>query len=33
VMEDAGFIQLPLEWWHYDALPRDEVMRSYSIVE
>jgi D-alanyl-D-alanine dipeptidase len=26
VMEDAGFIQLPVEWWHYDALPKAEVM-------
>ncbi len=33
VMEDAGFIQLPIEWWHFDALPKDEVKKHYSIVE
>lgn len=33
VMEDAGFIQLPLEWWHFDALPKIEVKKNYSIVE
>jgi len=32
-MEDAGFIQLPLEWWHFDALPKTEVKMNYSIVE
>lgn len=25
VMDQAGFSQLPHEWWHYDALPGDEV--------
>jgi zinc D-Ala-D-Ala dipeptidase len=33
VMESAGFIQLPHEWWHYDALPREEVRARFSIVE
>jgi D-alanyl-D-alanine dipeptidase len=33
VMEDAGFIQLPVEWWHYDALPREKVMSEFEIVE
>lgn len=32
-MEDAGFIQLPLEWWHFDALPKAEVKKNYSIIE
>jgi D-alanyl-D-alanine dipeptidase len=32
-MEAAGFIQLPNEWWHYDALPKNEVRGSYRIVE
>ncbi len=32
-MEDAGFIQLPIEWWHFDALPKNEVKKQYSIVE
>ncbi len=33
VMEDAGFIQLPVEWWHYDALPKTELKSRYNIVE
>ncbi len=33
VMEQAGFVQLPIEWWHFDALPKDEVKKRYSIVE
>ncbi|MBK8574244.1 MAG: M15 family metallopeptidase [Elusimicrobia bacterium] len=33
VMETAGFRQLPLEWWHFDALPKEEVKARYSIVE
>jgi len=32
VMEDAGFIQLPIEWWHYDALPRDQVVGHFPLV-
>ena len=32
-MEDAGFLQLPDEWWHFDALPADEVRARYRIVE
>jgi zinc D-Ala-D-Ala dipeptidase len=32
-MEAAGFIQLPVEWWHYDALPKNEVRGRYKIVE
>jgi D-alanyl-D-alanine dipeptidase len=33
VMEDAGFIQLPVEWWHYDALPKAKVMSEFKIIE
>ena len=33
VMEDAGFIQLPHEWWHYDALPGAEVRAKYQRCE
>ena len=33
VMEGAGFIQLPLEWWHYDALPKTELKSRFRIVE
>ena len=32
-MTKAGFIQLPVEWWHYDALTRLEIQGSYKIVE
>lgn len=32
-MELAGFIQLPHEWWHYNALERDRVLGQYPIVE
>jgi D-alanyl-D-alanine dipeptidase len=32
-MEKAGFIQLPHEWWHFDALPKQEVRSRYQIVE
>lgn len=33
VMLKAGFIQLPIEWWHYDALPKEQVKAHYKIVE
>lgn len=33
VMERAGFRQLPHEWWHYDALPPEEVRARYQRVE
>jgi D-alanyl-D-alanine dipeptidase len=33
IMSEAGFIQLPIEWWHYDALPKLEVKAHYKIVE
>ncbi len=33
VMTDAGFIQLPHEWWHYNALPEPEIRKNYKIVE
>jgi D-alanyl-D-alanine dipeptidase len=32
-MTDAGFIQLPVEWWHFDALPKSELIGRYKIVE
>src|SRR5262249_41074006 len=32
-MTSAGFIQLPHEWWHYDALPREEIRSGFEIVE
>ena len=33
VMERSGFIALPVEWWHFDALPAAEVKTRYRIVE
>jgi D-alanyl-D-alanine dipeptidase len=33
IMESAGFIQLPIEWWHFDALPKKEVKEKYKIIE
>ena len=33
VMEEAGFLQLPHEWWHYDALPAAEVRSRYRRCE
>ena len=32
-MEQAGFKQLSTEWWHFDALPRNEIRSQYQIVE
>ena len=33
VMTRAGFIQLPNEWWHFDALPSYEARRGFRIIE
>jgi D-alanyl-D-alanine dipeptidase len=33
IMTRAGFIQLPIEWWHYDALAKEQVRGHYKIVE
>lgn len=33
VMVSAGFMPLPLEWWHFDALPKADVKRLHKIVE
>ena len=33
VMVEAGFIPLPIEWWHFDALPADAVRRTFRLVE
>ncbi len=32
-MEVAGFIPLAHEWWHFDALPGDEVRRRFELIE
>jgi D-alanyl-D-alanine dipeptidase len=33
LMQDAGFIQLPHEWWHFDRYPKSEVRARFPIVE
>jgi len=33
LMEGARFIQMPHEWWHYDAMTRAQVEAAYRIVE
>lgn len=33
VMTEAGFLQLPHEWWHYDALPAADVRARYRRLE
>lgn len=33
VMEEAGFTQLPIEWWHFDAMRKAEIKARYRIVE
>lgn len=33
VMEEAGFTQLAIEWWHFDALPKAKVRANHRIIE
>ncbi len=33
VMDAGSFIQLPTEWWHFDAYPREHVRANYQIIE
>lgn len=33
IMTEAGFLSIPHEWWHFDALPPSEVRANYRIVE
>jgi D-alanyl-D-alanine dipeptidase len=32
-MTGGGFLQLPHEWWHYNALPEEDIRRRYPILE
>jgi D-alanyl-D-alanine dipeptidase len=32
-MEGGGFVQLPHEWWHYDAFPGAEVRKRFRLIE
>ena len=33
IMERAGFAGIPVEWWHFDALPADEVRAAFPLIE
>ncbi len=33
LMTNAGFLQSPIEWWHFNALPAAEVRSGYPIIE
>jgi len=32
VMNSQGFINIPSEWWHFNAYPREEVKRRYEVI-
>ena len=32
-MTQGGFLQLPHEWWHYNAIEEDEIRQTYPIIE
>jgi zinc D-Ala-D-Ala dipeptidase len=32
-MSEAGWLALNIEWWHFDAFPREHVRKRYTIVE
>jgi len=32
-MTNGGFLQLPHEWWHYNALPEEVIRKNYSVIE
>jgi zinc D-Ala-D-Ala dipeptidase len=33
VMVEAGFIPLPIEWWHFDAFEKQQVRTAYRLIE
>lgn len=33
VMRNQGFINIPSEWWHFNAYSRNEVKRKYQVLE
>lgn len=33
LLEDQGFKVLEHEWWHFNALPKDEVYGKYAVLE
>ncbi len=32
-MVEAGFLPLAAEWWHFDAMPKEQVRKSFRIIE
>jgi zinc D-Ala-D-Ala dipeptidase len=32
-MTNGGFLQLPHEWWHYNALPEEVILKNYPVIE
>lgn len=32
-MTSGGFLQLPHEWWHYNALTEEDIRKNYPIIE
>jgi D-alanyl-D-alanine dipeptidase len=32
-MTEAGFIVLPVEWWHFNAIRRSEITSDYRVIE
>lgn len=33
VMQQAGFIPLSYEWWHFNGMPKNEARKKYRIIE
>jgi len=33
ILEDQGFQVLEHEWWHFNALPKNEVYQQFPILE
>lgn len=33
VMTQAGFLQLPIEWWHFDAFATKIIRKNYKIID
>lgn len=33
VMEEAGFYSVSIEWWHFNGLPKEDILRMYKIIE
>ncbi|MBR0042150.1 MAG: D-alanyl-D-alanine dipeptidase, partial [Bacteroides sp.] len=33
IMQEAGFIPLYNEWWHFNRLEREETIANYKLIE